>query len=158
MRPSRRNSLWSCPRKRLWPSFGHPGQCADIGLIWIPKDVIERLLNAGRYPQTAKNAQGISYLVVSGREKVVQINQLYCEIARTLPEDFPLRSRVMRPVLVQEEKKTDALFYGAPQLIFTLADMDHERWKENSQFSLTFLSLMAPSLGLGTCWCGQMAC
>ena len=122
----------------------------------VPKDVIERLLNAGRYPQTAKNAQGISYLVVSGREKVVQINQLYCEIARTLPEDFPLRSRVMRPVLVQEEKKTDALFYGAPQLIFTLADMDHERWKENSQFSLTFLSLMAPSLGLGTCWCGQM--
>ena len=25
----------------------------------VPKDVIERLLNAGRYPQTAKNAQGM---------------------------------------------------------------------------------------------------
>lgn len=123
----------------------------------VPKETLLRLLNAGRYPQTAKNMQGIGYLVVSGREKVDEIHDLYCKIARELPADFPLRDRILRPVLVQEEKSFDALFYDCSQLIFAISDEAHERWKENTQFSFTFLSLMAPSLGLGTCWCGQMA-
>lgn len=122
----------------------------------VPEALLLQLLDAGRYPQTAKNTQGIGYLVVRGREKVEKINQLYCQIANELPEDFPLRDRILRPVRVQEEKSIDALFYGAPQLIFAISDIDHEKWQENAQFSFTFLSLMAPSLGLGTCWCGQM--
>lgn len=122
----------------------------------VPKEVLEQLLNAGRFPQTAKNTQGIHYLVVQGREKVQQVHDLYFQIAKDLPEDFPLRQRIQRPVLVQEEKQFDALFYECPQLIFAISDENHERWRDNMQFSFTFLSLMAPSLGLGTCWCGQV--
>ena len=37
-----------------------------------------------------------------------------------------------------------------------MSAQDHPNWQRNAQFSLTFLSLMAPSLGLGTCWSGQL--
>lgn len=123
----------------------------------VPKEVLLKLVDAGRYPQTSKNSQGIGYVLVCGQEKVQEIGRLYEEIARELPRDFPQYDKIMRPVLRREEEHFDALFYGCPQLIFAVADETLERWKENAQFSFTFISLMAPSLGLGTCWCGQMA-
>lgn len=122
----------------------------------VPRELMTQLLEAGRYPQTAKNTQGIRYLVLEGADKVQQVNLLYCQIARSLPPDFPNRDTILRPVLRQEQEGFDALFYGCPQLIFAVSAQDHPNWQRNAQFSLTFLSLMAPSLGLGTCWSGQL--
>lgn len=122
----------------------------------VPHKVLEQLLNAGRYPMTGKNTQGISYIVVEGKEKMAELNRLYCKIAKELPADAPLKAGFMRPVIRQEEEGFDALFYGSQQMIFALCDPSNMNWFRNAQFSLTFIALMAPSLGLGTCWCGQL--
>jgi len=124
----------------------------------VPRDVLAQLLNAGRYPQTACNSQGIGYIVVKGREKVDAIHALYDQIAGELPPDHPDFDNVNYPVQVQRERGDfDALFYGCPQLIFTISDVNNHRAAKSAQFAMTFLALMAPSLGLGTCWSGQMA-
>ena len=55
----------------------------------VDKATLLQLLNIGRYPQTGENSQGIGYIVVSGRDKLKKINDLYCEIFRELPKDDP---------------------------------------------------------------------
>lgn len=122
----------------------------------VPRETLERLLNAGRYPQTGENAQGISYLVVSGREKLDELNRLYCRLAKEVPEDFPGYDKIQHTIWLQEKYGHDALFYDCSQLIMAISDENLECWQQNAQFSLTFVSLLAPTLGLGTCWVGLL--
>lgn len=122
----------------------------------IPKEVLYQLLDAGRHPSTAKNTQGVQYHVVRGREKVCMVHDLYFDEVRTLPKDDPDFELLERPVRIQKEKGFDALFYDCPQLIFAVCNQNMPFDPRNALFSLTYISLMAPSIGLGTCWSGQM--
>ena len=122
----------------------------------VDKATLLQLLNIGRYPQTGENSQGIGYIVVSGRDKLKKINDLYCEIFRELPKDDPAYPYVEHTVWLQEHYGHDALFYNAQHLILAVSDKDFSRGSKNAQFSLTFISLLAPSLGLGTCWIGLL--
>jgi len=119
-----------------------------------PRETLMRLLDIGRYAQTGVNTQGISYLVVDGREKVEALNALFCETALKLIPEHPELVRLAEVIELQKQRKEERIFRGAPQLILALADKDHTRPRENAQFSLTFIALMAPALGLGTCWAG----
>lgn len=122
----------------------------------VDKATLLQLLNIGRYPQTGENSQGIGYIVVSGRDKLKKINDLYCEIFRELPKDDPAYPYVEHTVWLQEHYGHDALFYNAQHLILAISDKEFSRGSKNAQFSLTFISLLAPSLGLGTCWIGLL--
>ncbi|MCD8077345.1 MAG: nitroreductase family protein, partial [Lachnospiraceae bacterium] len=122
----------------------------------VPREKLAELLDIGRYPQTGENSQGIRYLVVSGREKLDELNHLYCRLAREIPEDFPGYYKIQHTVHLQETYGHDALFYNSQHLILAISDESLETWRQNAQFSLTFISLLAPSLGLGTCWVGLL--
>jgi len=119
-----------------------------------PRETLMRLLDIGRYSQTAINTQGISYLVVDGREKVEALNALFCETVLKLIPEYPELARLTEVIETQKKRREERIFRGAPQLIIALADKDHPRPRENAQFSLTFIALLAPTLGLGTCWAG----
>ena len=119
-----------------------------------PRETLLRLLDIGRYAQTGINTQGISYLVVDGRDKVEALNALFCETALKLVPEHPEMARLAEVIELQKERGEERIFRGAPQLIIALADKEHPRPRENAQFSLTFIALMAPVLGLGTCWAG----
>lgn len=122
----------------------------------VKEETLLRLLNIGRYPQTGENSQGIGYIVVSGRDKLKKINDLYCEIFQELPQDDPAYSFVEHTVWLQNHYGHDALFYNAQHLILAVSDKNFSLGEKNAQFSLTFISLLAPSLGLGTCWIGLL--
>ena len=109
----------------------------------VDKATLLQLLNIGRYPQTGENSQGIGYIVVSGRDKLKKINDLYCEIFRELPKDDPAYPFVEHTVWLQEHYGHDALFYNAQHLILAVSDKDFSRGSKNAQFSLTFISLLA---------------
>lgn len=122
----------------------------------VPKELLCQLLDAGRYAATAKNTQGVHYHVVRGRDKVQQVHDLYFECARSMPADHPEYPILIRPVNNETQKGFDALFYGCPQLIFAVCDKDKPVDTRSVQFSLTYIALMASSLGLGVCWAGQI--
>ena len=106
----------------------------------VPREVLEQLLNAGRYPQTACNSQGIGYIVVQGRDKINAIHALYDEIALSLPAGHPDRNNLLYPVEVQRERGDfDALFYDCPQLIFPISNAKNRRAQKSAQFAMTFL-------------------
>ncbi|MDR3088946.1 MAG: nitroreductase family protein [Desulfobulbaceae bacterium] len=118
------------------------------------REQLMRLLDMGRYAQTGVNSQGISYLALDGRDKLEALNALFCETALNLMPEHPEIARLAEVIELQKERKEERIFRGAPQLIIALADKDHPRPRENAQFSLTFIALFAPTLGLGTCWAG----
>jgi nitroreductase/Pyruvate/2-oxoacid:ferredoxin oxidoreductase delta subunit len=122
----------------------------------VGNDTIEKLLNAGRYPQTPKNTQGIEYIVVTGKNKIKQIHDLYSKLVSSLDKNDQLYPLLTRPLLKENKNGEDYLFYNCPHLILAISDKYSLTAMRNAQFSLTFISLMAPSLGLGTCWCGQL--
>lgn len=120
----------------------------------VPRDTMAELLDIGRYAQTAVNSQGISYLVLEGRDKMVELGNLYCQTVIDRDICDPLRPTL--PDIAREQLDTgrDIIFRDAPELVVALADESHPRARDNARFSLTFIALLAPSMGVGTCWGG----
>ena len=111
-----------------------------------------KLINIGRYAQTASNTQGISYMVVEGRDKVIKLADLLCEVYETLAKDDPDLAWVA-PRVADYKSGNDCILRGAPELILALSENGVRR-RQNAQYSLTFIALLAPSMGIGTCWAG----
>lgn len=120
----------------------------------VPREKMTQLIDIGRFAQTGSNRQGISYLVVEGRDKMQELNRMYCREALRLMQEDPSLLWLEGLIKQQDQLGTDNIFRGAPQLILALADKDFDRGRENAQFALTFIALLAPSLGIGTCWGG----
>ena len=126
----------------------------------VPQDKMRKLVDIGRYPQTGGNSQGISYLVLEGRAKVVELIDVFCKAADEFCPKNPDLSWIAGCVRQYRETGYDGLFRGCTSLIFALSKK-HDHRKENAYFSLTFIALLAPTMGIGTCWAGifeRLAC
>jgi len=117
----------------------------------IPRDKLLKLVDVARYAQTGSNTQGISYLILSGKEKVKGLLELFCDEALD-----PVNGNDWLRRCAEEYRSTgcDGVFRGCTSLIIALSDADFENGAKNAQFCLTFAALAAPSLGVGTCWAG----
>lgn len=120
----------------------------------IDPDKAVQLVNIGRYAQTGSNRQGIGYVIVDGRDKVealadMTIRAMERELAAH-PE-VTWRQRIIDRHRVMGE---DIIFRGAPALILATAPRGLSSGRDNARFSLTYVELFAPTLGLGTCWAG----
>lgn len=129
-------------------------RCFKEGLV--PHGTLMELLDIGRYPQTAVNSQGISYLVVEGHRKMEALAEVYCRTVIDRAVNDPLRPQLGDIVRRQLETGKDILFRGAPQLLLALCDEDNARGRDSARFALTFIALLAPALGVGTCWAGYL--
>jgi len=120
----------------------------------IDRETMERLLDIGRYAQTGSNSQGISYIVVNGREKVVKMLDIFCEIYEGAKDSDPSLAWLDPSVKNYRRTGKDGILRGAPQVILALSDKNEHRGPRNTQFDLTFVALLAPTMGIGTCWAG----
>lgn len=120
----------------------------------VPRSSMLRLLNIGRYPQTGSNTQGVSYLVIEGRDKMIELGNLFESMVRELTPKDPNLQWVLEVMDRQKALGNDQLFRGAPGLILALCDKDKPTGRESAQFALTFVALYAQTLGIGTCWAG----
>lgn len=120
----------------------------------IPRKKMTALLNIGRYPQTAVNTQGVSYLVLENREKVKALGELYCRTVLDSGIKDPLRPFLADIANEQLTTGRDIIFRTAPHVILALVDENNPRGRDSARYALTFISLLAPSMGAGTCWAG----
>ncbi len=141
----------------------------------VPRELIERILEAGRYAPTGSNSQNVHYLVLTTPERILKLRDMtlafYEKIfarARAKFGSFLLRMVAGQKTLeylheslpkvehaYEEMKKgKDILFYHAPAVIIAHA----ESWDSSSSFNcsvaLYTCSLLAHSLGLGCCFNG----
>jgi len=121
----------------------------------VPQDKLLELVEIARFAPTASNGQGISYLIINDKQLLKRVTEVVIEWmeAEVLkgPKthwSLPLHIRAYR------EQGLDNILRDAPHLILAMAQKDFVRGRENSVFSLAYLELFAPSLGLGSCWAG----
>lgn len=127
----------------------------------VPRQLMEQLVEAGRYPQTGGNSQGIQYLVVNGHKSVQKILEVFLETACRAGETEETLAWVAERAKRVMETKQDTVLHDCAALVLALADRSNPLGRESAQFSLTYLALVAPTLKLGTCWAGifeRIAC
>jgi nitroreductase/NAD-dependent dihydropyrimidine dehydrogenase PreA subunit len=122
----------------------------------IPKEKLRRLLDIARFAPSGTNTQGLSYLVISDRERLARVTKVtidWLEERLTRPGS-KMPAAFWEPVRQYREGK-DGLLRGAPHLIVALCPPEILAVSTDSaKFALEYIELLAPTMGIGTCFMG----
>jgi len=143
----------------------------------LPKKVLERIIEAGRYAPTGSNSQNVHYVVLTTPAEIDQLRAMaiafYERIFKLVQNRFgPFLLRVFAGSRIVEklqesipkleyakglmDQGEDRLFYGAPVVMVVHA----ESWDTCSAFNgavaLYNCSLMGHTLGIGCCFNGYL--
>lgn len=116
----------------------------------VSREKLLELVDMARLAPTASNGQGVSYLIVEDKKIVEEAAKIVIDWL----EESPFSHYFSVMVQAFREKGVDIVLRGAPHLVLAIANADFPRGRENSVFSLAYLELFAPALGLGSCWAG----
>ncbi len=121
----------------------------------VPEEKLRQILDLARFASTGSNSQGISYLVISGREKLKQLAAATIAWMEQEVTNQSAGSNYYTGVIrTFHATGKDVILRDAPHLIVALSAKEFERGQENAQFTLAYAELFAPTLGVGTCWAG----
>jgi nitroreductase len=125
----------------------------------VEKEKIERLIEVARYAPTAGNAQEVEWLVLEDRAVMREIAAHAVEWVRKLLERDPAAG-VARPYLPRAvaawDAGRDSVLRDAPVLIVASAPAEAANGLVDVTIALSYLDLLAPVMGLGTCWAGLL--
>ncbi len=103
----------------------------------VPQELVEKVIEAGRYAPTGMNAMSPIFIAVQNPEVIAKLSKMNAAVMGMDGDPF----------------------YGAPTVILVLADRERSTWLEDGSLAMGNLMLAAHSLGLGSCWihrCRQM--
>lgn len=117
-------------------------------------DLVQELLRIARYAQTAGNTQGVSFITYINYELLDEIRGHVVDFLEQKAREGGMFARYRGMTALYRNKGVDVILRGAPALIVAHGREDFPVARDNARFYLTYAELMAPSLGLGTCWAG----
>jgi len=140
----------------------------------IPRETIEKVLEAMRYAPSASNLQNWNYIVLTDLEKIQhfasEVMKLFYLVKKVLKIKFLVRwfvSKTTRDLLLDPktessmnqlindyEAGSDVIFYKAPCVIVLHAPEYGQMTGADGGIALTHGIFAAQALGLGTCWIG----
>jgi nitroreductase/NAD-dependent dihydropyrimidine dehydrogenase PreA subunit len=122
----------------------------------VPKEKLLQLLDTARFAPTASNRQGISFKIISGREKLQKLAA--ATIGWLQHETTNGRSTVSKNAFGHIQafnEGKDPILRNAPHLIVAVCSQESgEMGRSTAASFLTYAELFAPAIGLGTCWAG----
>ncbi len=121
----------------------------------VPRELLLKILDIARFASTGGNTQGLSYLVISDKEKLSAISSatiLWME--DRVAKGAEGSDYFVGIIRASRETGKDIILRGAPHLIVAMCDETFSRGPENAHFAFAYAELMAPTLGVGTCWAG----
>lgn len=141
----------------------------------VPKQILEKILEAGRYGPTGTNSQNVHYVVLTSPDQIEQLremtlrfgDQIFSRVQSWFGSLFLslvagkktveyLRDALPKMEVAREQinRGKDRLFFHAPAVMIAHA----ESWDSCSSFNCSVAlyncSLMAHALGLGSCFNG----
>ena len=111
-----------------------------------PRELIEKVLEAGRFAPTASNRQTIRFIVITKPEVLDTLARLVRE------ETARLEGR--DPASAANDSK--AFHYHAPALIVTTNKIGYANALTDSSCALENMMVAANALDLGSCWVNQI--
>jgi nitroreductase/NAD-dependent dihydropyrimidine dehydrogenase PreA subunit len=140
----------------------------------VPRGIVEKLLDAGRYAPTTSNAQGVRYVVITdpARRAVLSRRVMFWfrlggSLAR-LPGVSAVAGRSLGRARLRgylsslgamkevEDAGGDPVLFNAPVVIVTHARKNNIYGVENAAYATYHIALTAHTMGLGSCMIGYL--
>lgn len=109
----------------------------------IERELVEKIIEAGRWTPTGKNAQDVSYIIIDKKKRVVE--DLAIKIFKRLLKILRIFNKEIREMEIDE----NFFFKKAPLAIMVIADS-----KVDGSLAASNMALMAESLGIGVLYSG----
>lgn len=119
------------------------------------RDLIEKVIEAGRYAPSGHNNQTTHFIVFTGKE-------VLSELAETVRDEFSKMDVTedmyvsMKGSVMAAKKGGYVFHYGAPVLIVVANKIGYGNAMADSACALENMMLAARALGLGSCWINQL--
>jgi nitroreductase len=122
----------------------------------VEKEKIERLIEIARYAPTAGNSQRVSWRAVTDRDIIAKIADLTAAFLKQVIDTRPKGSYpVYYPAMVAGHRAgRDPITRRAPVLLVASTPQMPSNGFVDISLAFSYLELMAPAMGLGTCWAG----
>ena len=130
----------------------------------VRRQTIERMLEAARYSPTGSNAQSLVHAIVMDRQVMDEIRDCCIQEIRKIVDHSGGSEGAeqeglghYRTILRAYDRGVDLLFFNAPGLIVTHAPKKPASpLVEDAALASFHMMLMAETLGLGTCYIGNL--
>jgi nitroreductase/NAD-dependent dihydropyrimidine dehydrogenase PreA subunit len=123
----------------------------------VEKETMVRLIEIARYAPTGSNAQLVEWIAYNDRNQIRELAGTTVDCIRRLlqEESKPATLPAYYPLVVAAwDMGIDAVLRNAPALIIAMAPEEAANGMVDLSLALCYLELIAPTLGLGTCWAG----
>jgi nitroreductase/NAD-dependent dihydropyrimidine dehydrogenase PreA subunit len=120
---------------------------------------IRKLIEVARYAPTAGNMQLVEWLVLTDKATMERLASLTVDWLRQRLKDDPRLAKAYPrfPWIVEAwEGGYDAVLRDAPVLVVASAPKEAANGLVDVALALSYLDLLAPTMGLGTCWAGLL--
>jgi nitroreductase/NAD-dependent dihydropyrimidine dehydrogenase PreA subunit len=125
----------------------------------VEREKIQRLIDVARYAPTAGNRQLVEWLVLSDKSVLNRLAGMTIDWLRKLLNDNPGLAKIYPPfqsILTQWDSGRDSVLRNAPVLVVASAPKEATNGMVDVTLALSYLDLLAPTMGLGTCWAGLL--
>ncbi|MBN2242105.1 MAG: nitroreductase family protein [Acidobacteria bacterium] len=124
----------------------------------VEKEKIRRLIEIARYAPTGGNSQMIEWVAITDKSRLKKIAGLTVDWVRQLAKDpnVVAAAPYLPMVVAAWDAGFDSVLRNAPAVVVACAAGGIMTGQTDLTIAMTYLDLMAPALGLGTCWAGLL--
>ena len=130
----------------------------------VPKEIIEEILEAGRYAPSSLNTQPWEFVVITDKGLIRELSLTIRKSIKTVHSLLPIlkifvkqlrEERVSQAISKTATTEEDTVFYNAPAVII-IASKAKAKWTTiNCALAAENMLLAAHALGLGSCFIGR---
>lgn len=124
----------------------------------VSKDTIAQLLRLASFAPTARNLQQVGWMVISSAKELKNFSALVIEWVRILAgKNAASFAAISGDSLLEAwAQGKDPILRNAPYLLIAFAPTGRPMAMVDSIIALSYADMLAPALGLGTCWAGYL--
>lgn len=111
----------------------------------IPENIINEIIEAGRYAPSAMNRQPWKFLVITNKSLIKELSDVMTKKLLNISTHIKERMKTME----------DPVFYSAPLLVLVLGEENDEWIYADCGISSQNMMLAAQSLGIASCFIGM---
>lgn len=124
----------------------------------VPQEIIEEILDCVRYAPTALNLQTVRWHIIYDKACVRMIAQLTVAWMREMAQQNRLGMTGADPyfpyLISRWDEGIDMISHDAPHLLIAYSGNDSHNAYTDAVIATSYLDLIVPVFGLGTCWAG----
>lgn len=123
----------------------------------VDRAKLEQLIKVASYAPSGSNLQLVEWLVLDDKDTLHVLSGHAVDWMRqALKHNAQTAPPYMARLIEAWEAGHDAVLRNAPALILAMVNKDARNGLVDTTIALTYLDLIAPHFGLGTCWAGLL--